>query len=155
MLTKLTGGKVYDPAHGINGEIRDIWIRDGRIVANPGDNQPTEEYDLLGKIVMAGAIDMHTHIGGGKVTIARNLLPEDHRGDSVEREGLMRAGCGHAVPSTLTTGYRYAEMGYTAGFEPAVLPINARQAHHEMADVPLMDVGGFARSQAPAWEWGF
>ena len=143
MLTKLPGGKVYDPAHGINGEIRDIWIRDGRIVANPGDSQPAEEYDLRGKIVMAGAIDMHTHIGGGKVTIARNLLPEDHRGDPVEREGLMRAGCGHAVPSTLTTGYRYAEMGYTAGFEPAVLPVNARQAHHEMADVPLMDVGGY------------
>ncbi|NJD04986.1 MAG: formylmethanofuran dehydrogenase subunit A, partial [Methylococcaceae bacterium] len=93
--------------------------------------------------VMAGAIDMHTHIGGGKVTIARNLLPEDHRGDPVQRHGLMRAGCGHAVPSTLTTGYRYAEMGYTAGFEPAVLPINARQAHHEMADVPLLDVGGY------------
>lgn len=143
MLTKLTGGKIYDPTHGVNGEIRDIYIQDGRIIANPGDKTPAQEFDLRGKIVMAGAIDMHTHIGGGKVTIARNLLPEDHRGDPVAREGLMRAGCGHAVPSTLTTGYRYAEMGYTAGFEPAVLPINARQAHHEMADVPLMDVGGY------------
>jgi formylmethanofuran dehydrogenase subunit A len=143
MLIKLTGGRVYDPAHGVNGETRDIWVRDGRIVAPPGDAKPDQEYDLRGKIVMAGAIDMHTHIGGGKVTIARNLLPEDHRGDPVERHGLMRAGCGHAVPSTLTTGYRYAEMGYTAGFEPAVLPINARQAHMEMADVPLMDVGGY------------
>jgi len=143
MLTKLTGGKVYDPAHGVNGEIRDLYIRDGRIIPAPGNETASQEFDLRGKIVMAGAIDMHTHIGGGKVTIARNLLPEDHRGDPVEREGLMRAGVGHAVPSTLTTGYRYAEMGYTAGFEPAVLPINARQAHHEMADVPLMDVGGY------------
>ena len=143
MLTKLTGGKVYDPAHGVNGEIRDIYIRDGRIISAPGNETASQEFDLRGKIVMAGAIDMHTHIGGGKVTIARNLLPEDHRGDPVERAGLMRAGVGHAVPSTLTTGYRYAEMGYTAGFEPAVLPINARQAHHEMADVPLMDVGGY------------
>jgi formylmethanofuran dehydrogenase subunit A len=143
MLTKLTGGRVYDPAHGIDGEVRDLWLRDGRIIAAPGDAKPDVEYDLRGKVVMAGAIDMHTHIGGGKVTIARNLLPEDHRGDPVQRHGLMRAGCGHAVPSTLTTGYRYAEMGYTAGFEPAVLPINARQAHHEMADVPLLDVGGY------------
>jgi len=143
MLTKLTGGRVYDPAQGIDGEVRDLWLRDGRIVAAPGDAKPDVEYDLRGKVLMAGAIDMHTHIGGGKVTIARNLLPEDHRGDPVERHGLMRAGCGHAVPSTLTTGYRYAEMGYTAGFEPAVLPINARQAHHEMADVPLLDVGGY------------
>jgi formylmethanofuran dehydrogenase subunit A len=144
MLTKLTGGRVYDPAHGINGEIRDIYIRDGRIVAAPGDARPDQDFDLRGKVVMAGAIDMHTHIGGGKVTIARNLLPEDHRGDPVAREGLMRGGCGHAAPSTLTTGYRYAEMGYTTGFEPAVLPVNARQAHHEMADVPLLDVGGYA-----------
>jgi formylmethanofuran dehydrogenase subunit A len=92
---------------------------------------------------MAGAIDMHTHIGGGKVTIARNLLPEDHRADPVARSGPMRAGAGHVAPSTLTAGYRYAEMGYTAGFEPAVLPINARQAHMEMADTPMLDVGGY------------
>jgi formylmethanofuran dehydrogenase subunit A len=142
MLIKLTGGKVYDPAHGVDGQIRDVYVRDGRIVG-PQPETPTQEYDCRGKVVMAGAIDMHTHIGGGKVNIARNLLPEDHRLDPVAREGLMRAGCGHAVPSTLTTGYRYAELGYTAGFEPAVLPINARQAHMEMADTPLMDVGGY------------
>ncbi|MGZ9057552.1 formylmethanofuran dehydrogenase subunit A, partial [Methylomagnum sp.] len=144
MLTKLTGGKVYDPAHGIDGQVRDIYIRDGRIVPAPQGVSPDREFDCRGKVIMAGAIDMHTHIGGGKVTIARNLLPEDHRRDPVPREGLKRAGVGHAAPSTLTTGYRYAEMGYTAGFEPAVLPINARQAHMEMADVPLLDVGGYA-----------
>ncbi len=31
---------------------------------------------------MSGAIDMHTHIGGGKGNIARTLLPEDHRARS-------------------------------------------------------------------------
>jgi formylmethanofuran dehydrogenase subunit A len=145
MLTKLAGGIVYDPVHGINGQVRDVFIRDGRIasLSQIQDEAPHREFDCRGKVIMAGAIDMHTHIGGGKVTIARNLLPEDHRGDPVGRMGMKRAGCGHAVPSTLTTGYRYAEMGYTAGFEPAVLPINARQAHMEMADVPLMDVGGY------------
>lgn len=145
MLIKLSGGTVYDPAHGIDGQIRDIYIRDGRIVAERAvaEDTPDQTFDCRGKVIMAGAIDMHTHIGGGKVTIARNLLPEDHRADPVARRGLERAGCGHVVPSTLTTGYRYAEMGYTAGFEPAVLPMNARQAHMEMADVPLMDVGGY------------
>ncbi|MFO1418616.1 MAG: formylmethanofuran dehydrogenase subunit A [Methylotetracoccus sp.] len=143
MLIKLTGGAVYDPAHSVRGAVRDVFIRDGRVVAPPHGVEPDEEYDCRGKVVMAGAIDMHTHIGGGKVTIARNLLPEDHRGDPVARTELLRSGVGHAVPSTLTTGYRYAQMGYTAGFEPAVLPINARQAHMEMADVPLLDVGGY------------
>ena len=59
------------------------------------------------------------------------------------RGDLTRAGCGHAIPSTLTAGYRYAEMGYTAAFEPAMLPANARQAHMEMADTPMIDKGAF------------
>ena len=145
MLIKLTGGTVYDPAHGINGQVKDIYVRDGRIVDRPLDSETVSEtYNLSGKVVMAGAIDMHTHIGGGKVNIARTLLPEDHRGDPVAHSEICRAGCGHAVPSTLTTGYRYAEMGYTAGFEPALLPINARQAHLEMGDTPIIDKGGYA-----------
>lgn len=145
MLIKLSGGRVYDPAHGVDGDVRDIYVLDGRIVDKEATLGKTldQEFDCRGKVIMAGAIDLHTHIGGGKVTIARNLLPEDHRNDPVPRQGLKRAGAGHAVPSTLTTGYRYAEMGYTAAFEPAILPNNARQAHMEMADVPLLDVGGY------------
>ncbi|PPD28331.1 MAG: formylmethanofuran dehydrogenase subunit A [Hyphomicrobium sp.] len=143
MLIKLSGGTVYDPANGINGEARDIFIRDGRIV-KPGDNERVDqEYPLKGYVVMAGAIDPHTHIGGGKVTIGRMMLTEDHIGQEVARGELTRAGCGHAVPSTLTAGYRYAEMGYTACFEPAMLPANARQAHMEMGDTPMVDKGAF------------
>ncbi|MGR9052545.1 MAG: amidohydrolase family protein, partial [Gammaproteobacteria bacterium] len=144
MLIKLTGGTVYDPAGGVDGQQRDIYIRDGRIVDHPGvDATVDQEYDLKGKVVMSGAIDMHTHIGGGKGNIARTLLPEDHRADPVVRTDVTRSGCGHAMPSTFVTGYRYAEMGYTAAFEPAVLPINARQAHMEMADIPILDKGGY------------
>jgi len=143
MLTKLTGGRVYDPANSINNEVKDIYIRDGRIVTKRDDESVDKEIDVRGKVIMAGAIDMHTHIGGGKVNIARTMLPEDHAADVVARTELMRSGCGHAAPSTLTAGYRYAEMGYTAGFEPAILPINARQAHMEMGDTPIIDKGGY------------
>ncbi len=144
MLTKLTGGIVYDPANGINGKQKDIFIKDGRIIKKPGkDANIDKEYNIKGKIVMAGAIDLHTHIGGGKGNIARMLMPENHRIDAVAHTDLKRAGCGHAMPSTFLTGYRYAEMGYTAAFEPAVLPINARQAHMEMGDVPILDKGGY------------
>lgn len=143
MLKKLTGGRIYDPAHGIENEVHDIYILDGRIVKRPDDTRIDEEIDVRGKVIMAGAIDMHTHIGGGKVNIARTMLPEDHAADVVARTELMRSGSGHAAPSTLTAGYRYAEMGYTAGFEPAILPINARQAHMEMHDTPIIDKGGY------------
>jgi len=145
MLIKLSGGTVYDPVHGINGEQRDIYIRDGQITRRPATTADIcKTYDLKGKVIMAGAIDMHTHIGGGKVNIARMMLPEDHRQDLVSRTPLTRSGCGHAAPSTLTAGYRYVEMGYTACFEPAMLPANARQAHMEMADTPIVDKGAYA-----------
>ncbi len=144
MLIKLSGGIVIDPAHGVNGEVRDIYIRDGVIVTPSADDRILEEYDLSGHIVMAGAIDIHTHIGGGKVNIARVMLPEDHRETPDSISKLTRSGCGHAAPSTLSAGYRYAEMGYTSCFEPAMLPMNARQAHMEMADTPIVDKGAYA-----------
>jgi len=143
MLTKLTGGIVYDPANKVNGKKKDIYIKDGKIVTKPRNVEPDKEYNITGKVVMAGAIDLHTHIGGGKGNIARMLMPENHRIDAVAHTDIKRAGTGHAMPSTFVTGYRYAEMGYTAAFEPAVLPINARQAHMEMGDVPMLDKGGY------------
>jgi formylmethanofuran dehydrogenase subunit A len=145
MLMKLSGGKIYDPANQIDGKVMDIYVRDGRIIERPRDEEKIDQtYNLAGKIVMAGAIDMHTHIGGGKVNIARMMLPEDHRADPTEHSAACRSGCGHAAPSTFTTGYRYAEMGYTAAFEPAISPVNARQSHLEMGDTPIIDKGGYA-----------
>ncbi len=145
MLIKLTGGTVYDPVHGINGVQRDIYIQDGKIIRKPvTDVKVNKSYNLRGKVVMAGAIDIHTHIGGGKVNIARTMLPEDHRDHPVKKTSLTRSGSGYVTPSTMTTGYRYAEMGYTACFEPAMLPSNARQAHMEMADTPMVDKGAYA-----------
>jgi formylmethanofuran dehydrogenase subunit A len=143
MVIKLSGGKVYDPANKVSGEVRDIYVEDGKIVGAPVDGRVAQDYDVKGRVVMAGAIDPHTHIGGGKMTIARMMIPEDHMKDEVKRTALTRAGTGHAVPSTMVTGYRYAEMGYTACFEPAMLPANARQAHMEMGDTPMVDKGAF------------
>jgi formylmethanofuran dehydrogenase subunit A len=143
MVIKLSGGKVYDPANKVSGGVRDIYVEDGKIVAAPAGGRVAQTYNVKGRVVMAGAIDPHTHIGGGKMTIARMMIPEDHMKDEVARTDLTRAGTGHAVPSTMVTGYRYAEMGYTACFEPAMLPANARQAHMEMGDTPMVDKGAF------------
>jgi len=144
-MIKLKGGKLFDPAHGVNGEVRDIYVHEGRIVGSPSGEARIEiEYDVSTMVVMAGAIDLHTHIGGGKVNIARTMLPEDHRKALRVRTELARSGSGYATPSTMATGYRYVEMGYTACFEPAVLPVNARHVHMEMGDTPLVDKGGYA-----------
>jgi formylmethanofuran dehydrogenase subunit A len=148
MITLLKNGKLYDPAHGKNGVVEDIYIRDGHITAKPNQAEKiTQTYDLTGKIVMAGAIDMHSHIGGGKVNIARMMLPEfqETRGYSEPEAHICTPNCSHnATPSATDTGFRYIEMGYTAAFEPAIMPINARQAHMEMGDTPMIDKGGYA-----------
>jgi formylmethanofuran dehydrogenase subunit A len=144
-MIRLKGGRIFDPANGVDGAVRDLHLHEGRIVsAPPAGARIDREIDVSGRVVMAGAIDLHTHIGGGKVNIARAMLPEDHIAERIMRGALTRAGSGRAAPSTFATGYRYAELGYTACFEPAILPVNARQAHMEMGDTPIVDKGGYA-----------
>ncbi|BCZ84173.1 formylmethanofuran dehydrogenase subunit A [Paraburkholderia terrae] len=153
-IERLRGGRVYDPANGVDGVQRDVYIRDGRIVDAPTDGAVDRDYDAQGMIVMAGGIDLHSHIGGGKTNLSRLLLPEDHRDDAPrdasyeavqdERGRYLRMpSCGVCTPGTLATGYRYAEMGYTAAFEPAMIASNARHAHLEMGDTPIIDHGAY------------
>ena len=142
MLIKLTGGKVYDPAQKLDGVICDLFIQDGFIVHDPGvDVRIDQIYDLSGKVVMAGAIDIHSHIAGGNVNTARLLLPEQHRNHMARR---LNQPFATAKWSTTDTGYRYARMGYTTVVEPAMLPVNALDVHLQMADIPILDTGALA-----------
>lgn len=150
MLIKLAGGSVFDPAQNLAGEVRDLYIQDGRVLSEVPEPERIEaEYDLTDHVVMAGAIDLHTHIGGGKTTIARMLLPEllaaggRGPGERLYRDPLMYGQEDGFLPTAPIAGRRYVEMGYTACFEPAVLPSNARAAHAELADTPMIDTGGY------------
>ena len=142
MLTRLFGARVYDPANGWRGEVRDIWVQDGHVCEPPADPAAAERsIDLSGKVLMAGAIDIHSHIAGGNVNTARVLLPEQHLAQQRRYGQFAFSG---AKWSTFDTGYRYAEMGFTTVVEPAVLPLNAGQAHAELADIPIIDKAGLA-----------
>ena len=144
---RIAGGKLVDPLHPANGHVHDIGVRDGRIVTLHAGERVDHEIDARGCIVLAGGIDLHSHIGGGKMNLARLLLPEDHRAgiapSPLPANPLELPSCGGCMPGTLATGYRYAEMGYTAAFEPAMLAGNARHAHMEMGDVPILDHGAY------------
>jgi len=144
---RLRGGRVFDPASGVDGQVRDLFVRDGRIVDLAPGEAASDEIDLAGCSVMAGGIDMHTHIGGGKVNLARLLLPEMQRSGpnpiALPSNPLELASCSGCTPGTLATGYRYVEMGYTAAFEPAMMACNARHAHMEMGDTPVLDHGAY------------
>lgn len=136
---RITGARVYDPANGVDGEVRDICIRDGRIVESLPEETGT--LDAGGLVAMPGGVDIHSHIAGPTVNLSRKLQPEDHRDDPERARGGLRSGAGGTVPSTWATGYRYAALGYTTAFEAAVAPFGARSAHRELRATPIIDKG--------------
>jgi len=144
---RIVGGRVYDPGNGVDGQVRDICVESGRIVEDlPGN---ARVLDAAGMVVMPGGVDIHSHVAGGSVNLARRLLPEEHAADPVPAPALLdsadaRSGTGGTVPTTFTTGYRYAGLGYTTVFDAAVAPIHARNAHADLDDTPIVDGGFFA-----------
>jgi len=141
----IRGGNVYDPRHGVDGQARDLWIRNGCIVAPPPDGQrPARTLDAAGLVVMPGGVDMHCHIAGPKVNVARKLRPEEKRhAEHIRRGPRTRSGTMGSIPSTFATGYKYAGLGYTTAFDAAIPPLAARHAHEEFADTPCLDKGFF------------
>ncbi len=144
---RLVGGTIHDPANDIDGEVRDVCIENGRVVDSLPDGAP--ELDVRGMIVMPGGVDMHSHLASSSCNHARRLLPEEHSIEPVsapvlEDDVLSRSGTGGTVPSTFTTGYRYAGLGYTTVFDAAVAPVMARHSHAELDDTPCIDGGFFA-----------
>jgi formylmethanofuran dehydrogenase subunit A len=125
----IAGGEVYDPAHGINGLVRDLWIDGTRIVSPPSDPDAWTErrLDARGYSIMPGGIDMHCHIAGSKVNAGRRMLPDRL----------------NVIPTTQATGRMLAGIGYTTAFDAAVAPLLARHTHDELRDTPNVDRGCF------------
>ncbi len=136
---RIVNGRIHDPANGIDGEVRDICIEDGRIVTSLPEGTP--KLDVSGMVVLPGGVDIHCHIAGSKVNLARKLQPEDHRLDPHPSTAVTRSGTGGIVPSTFATGYRYAALGYTTAMEAAVPPLAARHVLEEFHDTPVIDKG--------------
>ncbi len=61
-ITILQNGRIIDPVNKVDGR-GDLWLRDGVIVA-PESVVPegARRFDLLGKWVVPGLIDMHVHL---------------------------------------------------------------------------------------------
>jgi formylmethanofuran dehydrogenase subunit A len=143
---RIVGGTVYDPTHQVDGEIRDICVEDGRVVASLPPEAP--RLDVRGMIVMPGGVDIHSHFASSSCNHARRVLPEEHGAEPVPAPPLLegetrRSGTAGTVPSTFTTGYRYAGLGYTTAFDAAVAPLMARHSHAELEDTPCIDGGIF------------
>jgi len=116
----------------------DLAIRNGRIVERV-DEKKAEVIDASGMLVMPGGVDIHCHIAGAEVNSGRLLRPEDHFRDVEVKTAVTRSGVGYSIPSTFTTGYRYARMGYTTVMNPSMPPLEARHTHEELDDTPMVD----------------
>ena len=134
----IKNGFVYDPINGVNGEKMDITVKDGKIVESV-DERKAKKIDASGMIVMPGGVDIHCHIAGSEVNTGRLLRPEDHFKDFERKTLITRSGVGHSIPSTFTTGYRYARMGYTTIMNPSMPPLEAKHTHEELNDTPMVD----------------
>lgn len=142
---RIINGAIYDPTNAVDGDVRELCIDGGRIVASLPAGAPT--LDAGGMIVMPGGVDIHAHFASASCNHARRLSPAEHAADPVpaprldDGEPLPRSGSGGTVPSTFTTGYRYAGLGYTTAFDAAVAPLMAKHSHLEMDDTPCVDSG--------------
>lgn len=146
-MLRIVNGQVYDPANEILGEIRDLYIDGDRIASgerlSQEEIQQMKTIDAAGCVVMSGGVEIHSHIAGAKVNTGRIMCPEDHHDHFRMPTDCTRAGCGRFLPTTFLTGYLYSLLGYTTVFEAAVPPIEARHAHEELMDMPLVDKGCF------------
>jgi len=136
----IKNGFVYDPLNNINGEKMDIAICNGKIVEKV---ETPKVIDASGMVVMPGGVDIHSHIAGAKVNAGRLLRPEDHYKDVEPKTSVTRSGVGYSIPSTFTTGYRYARMGWTTVMDPAMPPLKAKHTHEELNDTPMVDKGSY------------
>ncbi len=65
----LKGGRVIDPAQGIDA-VSDVAFKDGRVAAvGPNLGPAADTRDVSGKIVTPGLIDLHTHVYWGGTSI--------------------------------------------------------------------------------------
>ncbi|REJ76494.1 MAG: formylmethanofuran dehydrogenase subunit A [Planctomycetota bacterium] len=136
-MLRITGGKIYDPANGIDGRVGDLCIDGGRFVESVEGGRTI---DATGMIVFPGGVDVHTHVAGGAINFARAMTPEDHRRtQAFMRTKTRRSGLGGMAPTTFATGYLYAGMGWTTVNEAAVPVLSARHTHEELSDIPIVD----------------
>src|SRR5262245_41234706 len=137
-MLRITSGKVYDPAHNINGVVKDICIGDdGRIVENVAGGRTI---DATGMIIFPGGVGIHTHVAGADLTFGRARTPENQRAPAkFVHTPQRRMGIGGPTPTTFATGYLYAGMGYTTVNEAAVPVLSAKHTHEELRDTPIVD----------------
>ncbi|WP_290901392.1 formylmethanofuran dehydrogenase subunit A [Ferroglobus sp.] len=135
----IKNGIVIDPKNGIEGEKMDIFVKEGKIVEESEvKKEECKIIDASNKLVVAGGVEMHSHIAGSKINTGRSMRPEEMR---VVRNvaGKFRAVVGRVLLTAPGIGYEYAKMGYTTAVEAASPPIGSPHTHEELDAIPILD----------------
>jgi len=138
-MLHIKNGIVIDPRNGIKAEKMDIFVKDGKIVDESEVNKSDcKVIDASNKLVVAGGVDLHAHIAGGKITMGRIMRPEEFR---IVRStaNRLRATVGRTLLTSPAIGYEYAKMGYTTAIEPATPSLFALHTHEELDSIPIVD----------------
>jgi hypothetical protein len=116
MRLKITGGRLYDPACGWDGEAGDLYIDGGRLVAPLPEVD--REIEARGQIVTPAGIDLR----GQVATYGLNFLR------------LI-----DGAPSLQELGESYALLGYTHVHEPFLTAGTAGYVQRQLARLPVVD----------------
>jgi formylmethanofuran dehydrogenase subunit A len=124
----IKNGRIVDPLGGERLVLRDVHVQNGKISGTPVLNPLVIEAENC--VVMAGGIDVHSHVA-------------DYALDSGSDDDAVQ-------PRMISTGLRYAQMGYTTIIEPAAPLAFASITADRMAMIPQVDKGSLV--MMGAWE---
>lgn len=126
--------KVFDPTLPLTSAVaRDLYIEDGKIVESLNPQSDHVVLDFKNHFIMAGAIDMHTHLVCPPVNALRAL--QDHCDENAIPKSLMGS------PTWLRD--QYFKFGYTTAIEAAIPPGpgNSQAALYHLRDFMPLNTG--------------
>lgn len=127
----IRGGELYDPAHGVEGEARDLWVDQGHIVPAQATAGNAEIMDARGMIVAPAGVEIHTHVAGSGLNAARRFLLNDC--------GTLDALANQAR----FAAEQYLCLGYTTVMDAASAPLFARSTMADLQQMEVVDRGTY------------
>lgn len=125
-MTKLTlhlkHVTVIDPSQAVAPA--DLYVRDGRLVDRPMAGK-VQVVDMAGQCVLAGGIDMHTHLVSPAMGALR-VLQDEVIPDDVSRQ---------LIGSPTWLKEQYLNLGYTRVVDAAIAPGDAPAAHVQLREL--------------------
>ena len=125
----IRGGTVYDPMHGVEGEVCDIWVDGERIVDPPENPGKHTVLDARGMIIAPAGVEIHSHVAGTALNTARLFLQGDPR------------SLHYLLPSARRAAEGYLRLGYTTVFDAAMPVLFAKSSHADLDQMQGIDRG--------------